>query len=298
MPLLLPLSTGSSKKHPLDAVSMGSIGRSASLHFVPKCQTHKPMSAEFRIHKRVTNMEKLPEQCRRTIEDSGISVQLWISDERKGNRTVEFVRHIRTQQVLLLGQQWVLFKDLQDVTGDWFRNSSQCGKMKSIYITLGEGCAGVDPALLGFDTGNTSGTHEQPFFSIFTKNEDEENTHSLLGKGPLNITEILEQKRRERKDVSSVYAQYLQDRVRMEISEQKKNSCQAYDFRVSVTCMDTTHAQESTYIRTWSVDTTIFSSSCQCCIISFCPQLKSVQLVLASHLIPLALPHPRLTLLM
>lgn len=237
--VVAPFFTDSPKRHPLDAVSMRSIGRSASLHFVPKCQTHKPMSAEFRMHKRVTNMEKLPQQCRQTIEDNGINVKLWISDKRKGNRTVEFVRHVRTQQVLLLGQQWVLFKDLQDVTGEWFRNSSQCGEMKSIYITLGEGCAGVDPALLGFDTSNTPGTHKQPFFSIFTKNEDGENAQSLFGKSPLNITEILQQTRRQRKDLSSEYAQYLQERVRLEITEQKKNSCQAYDFRVSVNCVYT-----------------------------------------------------------
>lgn len=232
-------STDSSKQHPVDAMSMESIGRYASLHFVPKCQTHKPMSAEFRIHKRVTEMEKLPEQCKRTIEDKGIIVKLWISDEREGNKTVEFVRHIQTQQIFLLGQQWVLFKGLEDVTGEWFRNSSQCGRRKSVYITLGQGCAGVDPALLGFDTGNTTGAQEQPFFSIFSKDEDIPNTHSVLGESPLNITEVLQQQRRQRRDISAEYAQYLQDRVRLEINEQRKNACQAYNFRVSAAC---THA--------------------------------------------------------
>lgn len=231
--------TASSKQHPVDVTSMESIGRYGSLHFVPKCQTHKPMSAEFRIHKRVTEMEKLPQQCRRTIEDKGINVKLWISDEREGNKTVEFVRQVQTRQIFLLGQQWVLFKGLQDVTGEWFRNSSQCGRRKSVYITLGQGCAGVDPTLLGFDTGNTTGAQEQPFFTIFSKDEDRPNTHSVLGESPLNITEVLKQRRRQRRDVSAEYAKYLQDRVRLELNEQRKNACQAYNFRVSPAC---THA--------------------------------------------------------
>lgn len=216
---------------------MKSIGGHVSLQFMSKCQKHRPMAAEFRMHKRVTNMDKLPEQCKRSIEDEGLTVQLWATDERKGNKTVEFVRLIQTRQVLLLGQQWVLFKGLQDVTGEWFQNSSQCGQIKSLYITLGQGCSGMDPTLLGFDTGNTTGAKEQPFFSVFSKDEDQSSTHPVLGKDlQLNVTKLVmkqQQDRRRRDAHSAQYAQYLQDQLIQDIDEQKRNTCQSYDIRVS-----------------------------------------------------------------
>lgn len=213
---------------------MESIGRSASLHFVPKCLTQKPMSSEFRIHKNVTRVEALPQQCRRAIKDKGIIVKLWITDERKGNKTVEFVRHVRTQRIPLLGQQWLLFKGLQNVTSDWFQNINQCEQRKSIYITMGDGCAGVDPALLGFDSSNTPGAQDQPFFSLFTKNEDGLDTHPLFGEDHMNMTDVLNEKRRKQRDLSKEYGKFIQERVRQQIHEQRRNTCQAYDYRVSI----------------------------------------------------------------
>lgn len=192
------------------------------------------MSAEFRIHKNVTRMEALPEQCRRAIEDRGIIVKLWISDERKSKKTVEFVRHVRTQQIPLLGQQWLLFKGLQNVTSAWFQNINQCEQRKSFYITLGDGCAGVDPVLLGFDSSNTPGVQEQPFFSVFIKKVDRLDTEPLFGEDQMNITEVLNEKRRKQRDLSSEYGKYVQERLRQEINEQRRNTCQPYDYRVSI----------------------------------------------------------------
>ena len=240
--------TDSPKRHPVDAATMKSIGGHVSLQFVPKCQKHKPMSAEFRVHKGVTNMEKLPEQCKRSIEDEGLTVKLWATDQRDGNKTIEFVRHIQTRQVILLGQQWVLFKDLQDVTNEWFQNSSQCGQRKSLYITLGQGCSGMDPALLGFNTGNATGAQEQPFFSVFSK-DDQSSSHSVLGNDlQVNITELYakQQQERQRRDVSAQYAQYLQDRITQNIEEQKRNTCQSYDIRVSFLTHTHTHTHTHT----------------------------------------------------
>ena len=239
--LVCPSGTADSrKKHPVDARSMKSIGRSASLHFVPKCLTQKPMSAEFRIHKNVTRMEALPQQCRIAIKDKGIIVKLWISDERKGNKTVEFVRHVRTQRIPLLGQPWLLFKGLQNVTSDWFQNINRCEQRKSIYITLGEGCAGVDPALLGFGTSNTPGAQDQPFFSLFINNEEGLDSHPFFGEDHMNITEVNE-KRRKQRDLSSEFGRFIQERVRQQIDVQRRNTCQAYDYRVSI---ESTHALE------------------------------------------------------